>query len=440
MTDREKLRQVMATLLATAADIQKYLGTAPTEPAPVDPKPVDPKPADPVPVDPKPTDPALPLTPPTYSAPANIDVPAGQNVVWIPVTLEHTRLEQVVVSVNRAINQSPATINVGTNQAAFIGKLVYTWTKGDDRTHYVRLQFPSASYRDGQSVRLMLKGIYTRNEWVYVNVTFRDGATFPDMPPQRHAVAPHDPSTVQAPSVPTPPASTSVMIPPANIERKGATWATGNLVLPNWSGQGAQWAPELVEFRSDGSAMLSTRFVDNQFRSGLMQIFRPTFSLGLTEATFKVLDPNGVAAFFTYSEKLADGTSDGTEPDFELVRRPDGSLAWQLNIHMFVGGVRHNPKNTIFVPMSVTELAKDHRYGIDYQDGYVIFYIDGKVVGHYTQADVPNAPWQKRAQFDTFIGTYRHTGWAGWNNADYAATTTKMHVMEWAVPGLKPRQ
>ena len=64
------------------------------------------------------------------------------------------------------------------------------------------------------------------------------------------------------------------------------------------------------------------------------------------------------------------------------------------------------------------------------------FYIDGKQVGRYTQADVPDAPWSKTAKFDTFVGTYRHTGWSGFTAADYAAPTTQMHVKGIQVPGL----
>ena len=215
---------------------------------------------------------------------------------------------------------------------------------------------------------------------------------------------------------------------PAEIARMSNNWKAGNLALPNWD----YWAPELVEMNADGSATLRTRIIGGAFKSGLMQIFRPTFSIGKVGAIFSVTDPNGVAAFFTYAD------NDKTECDFELVRRPGGALAWQLGLHMFVNGQRRNPPQgrTIFVPMTAAELAQDHHYEIDYQDGFVAFYIDGKEVGRYTQADVPDAPWSKTAKFDTFVGTYRHTGWSGFNAADYAAPTTVMHVKGIQVPGL----
>ncbi len=94
-----------------------------------------------VPVDPAPVEPTLnnpartvPLTIPSFSALPNLDVPSGQDVVWSPITVEPTRLERVSVIVNRAVNQRPATINVGTRQVAYTSQVIYTWSKGDDLT------------------------------------------------------------------------------------------------------------------------------------------------------------------------------------------------------------------------------------------------------------------------------------------------------------------
>lgn len=123
---------------------------------------------------------------PTYSAPTTLEVPSGQNVVWIPVEVSNTDYSTVFVHTFAAVNQNPATINVGTNQAAFLNPEFFRFSLGDDKVHYIRLQFPRTTYSDGQSVRISLRGIGTANEWVQVNVIFRNGATFPDMPPQFH--------------------------------------------------------------------------------------------------------------------------------------------------------------------------------------------------------------------------------------------------------------
>ena len=243
----------------------------------------------------------------------------------------------------------------------------------------------------------------------------------PVTPPVQPPVTP--PVTPEPPVTPAP----AGMRKPAEITRMSANWSRGNMALPDWS----DWAPSLVQMNADGSATLSTRIIGGAFKSGLMQIFLPTFTFGKVGTIAAITSPNGVAAFFTYAD------NDKTECDFELVRRPGGSLAWALGLHMFVNGQRRNPVASIHVPVTVAELAQEHHYEIDYQDGFVAFYIDGKEVGRYTQADLPTGtPWSTSAKFDTFIGTYRHTGWSGFNAADYAAPTTQMLVKGIQVPGL----
>lgn len=239
------------------------------------------------------------------------------------------------------------------------------------------------------------------------------------------------------PVEPTPEPEPPVVVPPvdplagmrlpADIPPMTGNWEGGNLARPNWE----PWSPSLVTFNADKSATLRTALINGTFRSGLMQIFRPTFNFGRVGAVFSVTNPNGVAAFFTY----ADG--DKTECDFELVRRPNGTLAWALGLHMFANGQRRNPVNSIHVPVTTAQLAQDHHYEIDYQNGFVAFYIDGVEVGRYVQADLPaGTPWSQSPGFDTFIGTYRHTGWSGFTNADYEAPTTVMNVKGLRVPGL----
>lgn len=234
---------------------------------------------------------------------------------------------------------------------------------------------------------------------------------------------------------PTPTPVPTGMRAPADIPLMGNNWATGNLVLPDWDG--TPWNPALVRMNADRSATLFTRIIGGAWRSGLMQIFRPTFAIGEVAAVFEVHDPNGVAAFFTFSEKLAGGVKDGTECDFELVRRPDGSLAWQLGLHQFTNGQRRNPTRTVFVPVTREHLAQPHEYKINYQRDFVAYIIDGREVGRYTPADMPaGTTWQLAARFDTFVGTYGHTGWSGFNSADKAAPTTRMEVKGLRVPGL----
>lgn len=134
---------------------------------------------------------------PTATAPSEVFVPSGQNRVLFPVTLEHTDMNTVIMRASRAANMSPATINVGTNQGLFLRNPdgvneIFRWSPGDDLTHWVELQFPQATYRDGQQVRITMTLAGVREDGgndhrqKNIVVTFRDGATLPNKTPQRH--------------------------------------------------------------------------------------------------------------------------------------------------------------------------------------------------------------------------------------------------------------
>ena len=159
MPDREKLSELLSVLQSQTADLQAYLtGGVP---------PVD----------------ALPSGPPKASAPAEVLAPAGQNVAWVPVTLDRPA-QGVSLRVTRVQNASPATINVGgpDSQSRYLTDEVYRWSATDDLTQYVRLQLPGSAYRDGQQViyNLTLTGADTKH--LVVKVTFRNGVEHPDIP------------------------------------------------------------------------------------------------------------------------------------------------------------------------------------------------------------------------------------------------------------------
>lgn len=254
----------------------------------------------------------------------------------------------------------------------------------------------------------------------------------PPVEPETPPVVTDPPVTPTNPPVtPTEPVNTYPTLPagfvrPANIRPMSNNWSAGNLVLPTWNGGN----PALVAMQPNGSAVLTARNVNGAWNTGQMQIFRPQVGQGRWDAIFSVDKPSGVAAFFTYAD-------DGTEFDFELVKRPNGDLAWQLGLHMFNNGVRNNPpqSRTQFVPMSVAELAKPHKYSIIHSATSVQYLIDDVKVGEYFPSDVPNAPWSITAKNETFLGTWRHTGWSGWTSADYG-NENQMTVYGVQVPGL----
>ena len=180
MADRDKLNELLSILKTTTADLENYLTDAPVV---VDPPVVTPPVAD------RPIWETAKV--PVISAPASVEAPSGQNVAWVPVTLDHTDMQTVLLRVRDVQNANPTTINVGdkTSRARYIPADVYRWSPGDDLTHYVRLQLPGSSYRDGQQVIYQMSVVGANTGSLTVRVTFRNGAQHPDMPAQRHRAA-----------------------------------------------------------------------------------------------------------------------------------------------------------------------------------------------------------------------------------------------------------
>ncbi|MGR3250645.1 MAG: hypothetical protein ACU0DJ_14905 [Paracoccus sp. (in: a-proteobacteria)] len=251
-------------------------------------------------------------------------------------------------------------------------------------------------------------------------------------PEQPEEPAPVEPQPTPEPEQPEAPALPEGMIRVADIPLMSDNWKKGNLVLPYWSGAN----PALVDFQEDGSAIVTARTIGGSWNKGLLQTFRPTPGTGRFAALMSVDNPIGVAAFFLYAHETPDKQPDGTEFDFELVKRPDGSLAWQVNVHMFdANRRRRNPARLIYVPTTPERLVVPALYEIDVSADGVRFLIDGEEVGRYTPADVA-APWKSDATLGAFIGTYDHTGWSGWNRSDYANNDAQITAYGLQVPGL----
>lgn len=124
--------------------------------------------------------------------PAEVQVPAGQHEIYIPVSVDHTDRESFYCYVAHLKNASPATINVGslvqqrTNFTGWDGVL-YRWSPGDDLTHYVKLTSRIA-HGAGKSffVNIQVRGLGDSQKGREVKVIFTEGARHPEMPPQFH--------------------------------------------------------------------------------------------------------------------------------------------------------------------------------------------------------------------------------------------------------------
>lgn len=460
----EKLQPLMLTLIAhlrssaaimeqTAAAIELIIQSEAETPAPVEPEPEIPSPVEPTP-EPTPVEPEVPLTIPMYSAPAEVVAPAGQNVVYIPVTLEHTGLERASVIVYRAINSSPATINVGTNQKGYIGELVYTWAKGDDLVHYIRLQFPGSAYRDGQSVRLQLKGIDTKNQWLYLTVTFRDGAVVPDMPEQKHLIPPYNPNEVQSPTDPSAPTptvptdpSSPVTAPARNypatdfsglqpiaslpIYEETHSWSRSNAYLPSATinGQTTGHPPYVNRDRETGLVTLNAQTEeDGRYRSGFYKFHRPAWSEGLAEAILSSDAADAVLAYYTYHNDT------GAEIDWEWIRNSAGVYGFALTLHMpRIGGGSRVSSRSFFLEYSKEDWKTPRRFGMGFNNQRCQWLINGVKVHEVDRISFPTANWDATVVFDTVFSIERHGRWAG--EHEYTKPST-MVIHAASVPGL----
>lgn len=122
--------------------------------------------------------------------PDQIEVPAGQGEIYIPVTADHTNRESFFCYISRLINVSGGGINVGNEGSQRKWHkgfdAVYRWSPGDDLTHYIHVSGPARNAGQSIKVDIRVKGLGDRQKGSSVLVRFVDGAQHPDMPEQFH--------------------------------------------------------------------------------------------------------------------------------------------------------------------------------------------------------------------------------------------------------------
>lgn len=131
------------------------------------------------------------LTRSKITIPKQIQVPAGQREIYVPISVDHTDRESFYCYVNRLVNIPGGGINVGNaaSQAWNFEGLdaMYRWSPGDDLVHYIKIVTRS-TYKAGQSFRadIHVKGLGDSQRFGNVDIIFADDAQHPDMPPQFH--------------------------------------------------------------------------------------------------------------------------------------------------------------------------------------------------------------------------------------------------------------
>lgn len=191
---------------------------------------------------------------------------------------------------------------------------------------------------------------------------------------------------------------------------------TPRIIEPNWmGGAGTMGDPDLIEKHwLDSTVTLHGKYKGSAWHSGKLQLDRPKRGQGVWSwVTQAVNEPNAVCAMFTYAD-------DGTELDFEYVKR-DGTTGWQCNVWMpLEGGGRAMAKEPIFVPMP--DISQPTEYQIVHDAYSTDFFIDGNFAGFIRPSDMPDGTiWKTDAKMSQFTTVEKHGSWAGWTEYKHTA-------------------
>lgn len=196
-------------------------------------------------------------------------------------------------------------------------------------------------------------------------------------------------------------------------------------VLPNW-GQGPMsvGTPSLVEFQTDGSALLKaerrTAWPTDTTRSwytGALQFLSPAHAIGRAGADVHVTDPAAVAAFFAYA-------GNSKEIDFELTIA-NGVIGWAPTVHMPKtggGSVASSLRTMARAPYANRIQRLEYELFADRCE----FRCDGVLFETIRPADMAAGYiWDTTTKMNLHFAVEEHGTWAGWN---YASGHAAMRV------------
>lgn len=127
--------------------------------------------------------------------------------------------------------------------------------------------------------------------------------------------------------------------------------------------------------------------------------------------------PGAVFGMFTYKSDWKN--SPWTEFDFEFVG--DDTTKVELNIHMIDAAGKHvtladNRANKTIIDLGFDASEGMHTYDVSVTDTGATFFIDGKVVGDFTGADMPGGTWNlapMNSYVDLWAAPSSMNGWTG---------------------------
>ena len=189
-------------------------------------------------------------------------------------------------------------------------------------------------------------------------------------------------------------------------------WAAGQTPIMNWEDQNVRkTATGDIELVLNAAPAGSTR----PFNGGEVQSkeVATTGTWSWTAQAPKMVD-GAVFGMFTYRADWKN--QPWVEFDFEFVGKDTTKV--QLNIHMEDANGRHISLDKAKGGPIIVDLGFDasqgmHTYDVTVSDKAATFRVDGKVVGHYTAADMPGGVWQIGPQ-KSYIDLWCASGLESW--------------------------
>lgn len=192
-------------------------------------------------------------------------------------------------------------------------------------------------------------------------------------------------------------------------------WSAGQTSIMNWSDDNVRTSADgyvelILDRAPDGSPRL--------WEGGEIQNTTATRT-GTWSWTAQAPDmaPGAVFGMFTYKSDWKNAP--WTEFDFEFVGGDTTKV--ELNIHMTDTSGKHvtlaaNKANKTVVDLGFNASVGVHTYEVSVSDTGATFYIDGKVVGDFTAADMPGGTWNlapMNSYVDLWATPASMVGWAG---------------------------
>lgn len=196
--------------------------------------------------------------------------------------------------------------------------------------------------------------------------------------------------------------TTSTIDPALDLYEFSQPYSADGWLKSDWlAGQSSllQWSPDNVRLTVDGSVELVLgRAPEGSMRpiqSGEVQSAE-TATTGTWSWTVQAPEMRSGAVFGLFTFKADWANQPWVEFDFEFVGGDTTRV--QLNIHMENAAGEHvtldnDGRNLVIVDLGFDASEAVHTYEVTVTEERAIFYIDGKVVGEFTSADMPGGIW-----------------------------------------------